>query len=359
MAARGQKDTRRKQEGMRMFRFLRSTASGLSWSARFRLAGASLALGLATATVFGVENASAQDYPSKPVRMIVPYGAGGPTDVLARLLAQHMRNTLNQAVVVENRPGAGSMIGARVVVGAEPDGYTVLMGNISTFAIAPAISKNPGYDPRKDLVPVAKTSDASAVLIANADFPPKTMEELIAYAKTNPGKISFGSAGVGNSAHLLGELLKQQASIDMVHVPYKSGAEMTNAVVGGHVQIAFVDISAGIQLIRDGKIKGLAVTGSSRSSDFPNTPTMVELGYPEVVMSNWTAVAAPRGTPESIVEKLNAAINEALRDAGVQKAVARLGAVTTPGAPKVLADTIAKDFAKWHALAQTAGIAID
>lgn len=341
-----------------MILFSSSAMSSLPWRTRLYLATASLAVGLATLTI-GVQDARAQDYPSKLIRMIVPYGAGGPTDVLARLLAQHMRNTLNQTVVVENRPGAGSMIGARAVAGAEPDGYTLLLGNISTFAIAPAISKNPGYDPRKDLAPVVQTSDANSVLILHSGFPPSTVQEVVDYAKANPGKISFGSAGVGNSAHLLGELLKQQASIDMVHVPYKSGAEMTAAVVGGHVEMAFVDISAAIRLIRDNKIKGLAVTGPSRSIDFPEMPTMVEAGFAEVVLTNWTAIAVPAKTPEPIVAQINAAVNKALGDPEIQQAVAKFGAVTKPGTPTDLADVIAKDFAKWQSLGQAAGISID
>lgn len=316
--------------------------------------GAALAFALGAAAP-----AQSQEFPSKVVRIVVPYGAGGPTDTVARLLAPHMQKALRQSVIVDNRPGAGSAIGARLVAGAAPDGYTLLIGNISTYAIAPATMQNPGYDPTKAFAPIVMTSDIGAIAVTHTNFPANTMQEFVAYAKANPGKVSFGSAGVGNSAHLLGELLKAKTGIDIVHVPYKSGAEMSMAVVSGQVQLAFTDLSASIGLIRDGKLKGLAVTGVGRSQEFPNIPTAIESGYPDIVLRNWTAASAPAGTPPAIVKKLLGAINEGLGSPDLQSALKKIGAEAKPGTSEDLAALIASDFRKWTEVAKAAGISLN
>jgi tripartite-type tricarboxylate transporter receptor subunit TctC len=303
--------------------------------------------------------AGAQEFPSQTIKIIVPYGPGGPTDVVARLIAPHMQTVLKQSVIVENRAGAGSVIGARAVVNADPDGHTILIGNVSTYAIAPAIMKNPGYDPTKAFAPIVMTSDIGAVAVTQPQFPANTMQEFVAYAKANPGKVSFGSAGVGNSAHLIGELLKSKAGIDIVHVPYRSGAEMSTAVMSGQVHIGFTDLSASISLLREGKFKGLAITSTARSPEFPDMPTMVEAGFPDVVLRNWTGAAAPANTPPAVVAKLRDAINEALKSPQLQETLKRIGAEAKPGTSEELKALIAADFQKWSDVAKAAAISID
>ena len=309
---------------------------------------------------WGVESSVlAQEFPSKTIKIVVPYGPGGPTDVVARLIAAHMQNSLKQSVIIENRAGAGSVIGARAVASADPDGYTILIGNVSTYAIAPAIMKNPGYDPTKAFAPIVLTSDIGAVAVTQPGFPANSIQEFVAYAKANPGKVSFGSAGVGNSAHLIGELLKARAGIDIVHVPYRSGAEMSAAVVSGQVQIAFTDLSASINLIREGNLKGLAITSTARSPEFPNMPTMIESGFPDVVLRNWTGAAAPAGTPPAVVGKLLAAINQSLASPELQATLKKIGAEAKPGTSEDLKALIAADFKKWGDVAKAAGVSID
>ncbi len=296
---------------------------------------------------------------SAPIRLIVPYGPGGPTDVVARMLVPQLQTILKQVVIVENRAGAGSVIGARVVAGAAPDGHTILIGNISTYAIAPATMKNPGYDPTKSFAPIVQTSDMSAVMVPHPSFPANTVQEFVAYAKANPGKISYGSAGVGNSAHLMGELLAAKAQVNMVHVPYRSGSEMSTAVMSGQVQFAMTDLSASIGQIRDGKLKALAVTGVTRSADFPNVPTMIESGYPDIVLRNWTGAAAPAGTPPAIVRRLHEAISEAVKSPEFQSSIKRIGGEAKPGTSEEFAALIAADYKKWGEVAKAAGVSLD
>ena len=320
---------------------------------------------LASALAFGAliaagMPAQAQELKANvPVRIIVPYGPGGPTDVVARLLSVHMQGSLKHTVIVENRPGAGSMIGARYVAGAAPDGHTLLLGNVSTFAIAPATTKSPGYDPTKSFAPIVQTSDMAAVMVTQPSFPASTIQEFVAYAKANPGKVSYGSAGIGNSAHLLGELLQARAQLNIVHVPYRSGSEMAMAVMSGQVQFAMTDLSASIGQIREGKLKALAVTGLSRSADFPSVPTMIESGYPDVVLRNWTGIAAPAGTPPAIIQKFQSAINEALSSPDYRGSITRIGGETRAGSADEFSALIAADYKKWAEVAKAAGVSLD
>jgi tripartite-type tricarboxylate transporter receptor subunit TctC len=319
-----------------------------------------MGVALAGAAACFASPALAQEFPTKqPIKIVVPYGPGGPTDVVARLVAQHMQVSLKQSVIVENRAGAGSVIGARAVLAAEPDGYTILLGNLSTFAVAPAIMKKAGYDPTTAFAPIVMTSDIGTVVVTQPDFPVNSVQELVAYAKANPGKVSFGSAGVGNSAHLIGELLKAKAGIDIVHVPYRSGAEMANAAVAGQVQIAFNDLSASINLIRGGKLKPLAITSLKRSPEFPDLPTMIEAGYPDIVLRNWTGAAVPAATPKPVVQKLLVAMNQALAAPDLQAALKAIGAEAKPGTSEEFQALINTEYKKWSEVAKAANISID
>src|SRR5689334_19766015 len=235
----------------------------------------------------------AQVQSGKPIKLIVPFGPGGPTDVAARLVAQIVQAELGQSVVIENRPGAGGATGTKAAAGAEPDGLTLLIGTSATLAVVPALVKNPGYDPIKSFAPVAKVADSTLVLVVPAALPVSSVKDFVAYAKANAGKLSYASAGAGNQTQLLAELFKSKTGTDLVHVPYKSGAEMVTAILGGQVQMAFPDISILLPLIREGKLKALAVTSLARHPGLPDVPTMGESGIADFVMTFWSGVIAP------------------------------------------------------------------
>jgi tripartite-type tricarboxylate transporter receptor subunit TctC len=303
--------------------------------------------------------AQAQDYPSRPVRLVVPFGPGGPTDVAARLVSQIAQTELGATIVVENRPGAGGATGTKSVANAERDGYTLLVGTSATLAVVPALMKNPGYDPVKSFTAVAKVVDSTTVMIVPANFPANSVQEFIAYAKANPGKLSYASAGAGNQTQLAAELLKAKAGIEAIHVPYKSGAEMVTAVLSEQVQFTFPDISILIPLIRDHKVKALAVTSARRHPQLPDVPTLVESGFPDFAITFWSGVVAPAGTPAAIVAKLNAAMDKGLRSQEIQDKLAAIGAQTTPGSPQDFARFIASETVKWREIAKTANVSLD
>jgi tripartite-type tricarboxylate transporter receptor subunit TctC len=315
-----------------------------------------LALAFACATAAPLH---AQNYPNKPIRLVVPFGPGGPTDVSARILAQIVQSALGQSVVIENRPGAGGALGSKSVATAEPDGYTLLIGTSATLGVVPALMKNAGYDPVKSFAPVAKIADSTLVLVAPAAFPASSVKELVAHAKANPGKLSYASAGVGNQTQLLAELFKSKAGIDVLHVPYKSGAEMVTAILGGQVQMAFPDVSILIPLIREGKLQALAVTSAKRHPQLPDVPTMGESGIADFIMTFWSGVVAPAGTPADIVDKLNMAIAGGLRSTAIRESLAKVGAEAAPGSPQDFADFIAAETKKWSAVAKLSGISLD
>ena len=306
-----------------------------------------------------VTRAETQSYPTRTIKLVVPFGPGGPTDVSARIVAQVVQSGLGPSVVIENRPGAGGAIGTKSVANAEPDGATLLIGTSATLGVVPALMKNPGYDPIKSFAPVAKVADSTLVLVVPATFPANSVQEFIAYAKANPGRLSFASAGVGNQTQLLAELFKSKAGLDIVHVPYKSGAEMVTAILGEQVQMAFPDVSILIPLIREGKLKALAVTSASRHPQLPDVPTMIESGIPDYIMTFWSGVVAPAGVPAEIVNRLNTAINDGLTSASVRENLAKVGSQASPGTPQEFADFIAAETKKWSAVAKMAGISLD
>jgi tripartite-type tricarboxylate transporter receptor subunit TctC len=301
----------------------------------------------------------AQNYPDRVIKIVVPQGAGGPTDLLARVVAQRLQTVLGQNVIIENRGGAGGVIASKMVAAAEPDGYTLLLGNSSTLAIIPALSRNAGYDPEKAFAPVAKLVETSQLLLVNPAVPAKTIGELVAYAKANPGKLSFASAGVGNILHLSGEMLKARAGIDMVHVPYNSGAETVTAVFSGNVPMTFVGINGIAPLVTEGRVRALVTTSPHRLAEFPTVPTMIESGYPDFVVRAFFGLVAPAGTPAAIVAKLNNAIEGGLASPEMQKAFTGIGGEAAPGSPADFAASIASERAKWSAVGKAAGVSLD
>jgi len=296
---------------------------------------------------------------AQPLRLVVPYAAGGPVDVQARLLATSLQAALNETVIVENRPGAGSQIGARFVAAAPKDGRTLLIGNTSTLAIAPATAKNPGYDPVRSFIPLGLIAETATAMVVTPGFAANTVQELIAVARANPGKVSYASAGVGNGAHLIGELLQSTAKVELTHVPYRSGGETMTAVIGGQVQFAVIDLTSALPMIRDGKLKPLAVAGPTRSPELPKTPTMAESGYPAIVLPYWTGAAAPAGTPADVVARLEAALRQATLSAEYQAGLKRIGADLRPTGGKEMAALIAADFKRWGDVARQAGIQLE
>jgi tripartite-type tricarboxylate transporter receptor subunit TctC len=297
---------------------------------------------------------AADDYPSRTIKIVVPVGPGGPTDIVGRLIAQMLQKELKQNVIVENHPGAGGAIGTRATASADPDGYTLVVGNAPTLAVIPLVTRDPGYDPLKSFVPVAKVSESALVLAASASVPATTVKDIVAYAKSRPGKLSYASAGAGNITHLLGELFKVKTGINVVHIPYKSGAEMITSLLSEQTQMAFPDVSVLLPMVREGKLKALAVTTAQRHPLMPEVPTMIESGIGDFNMPFWTAIMAPAGTPEPIVAKLHDAINTGLKTPEMQAAFARLGAVITPGTRAEFAQFMASETKKWTEVAKTA-----
>ena len=320
-------------------------------------------LAFATATLCFGSNASdpafAQSYPNKPIKIIVPATPGGPLDVPARLAARILPPTLGQPVVIEHRPGAGNVIGAREVAKAPPDGYTLLSGATGNLAVVPALSRSAGYDPTKDFVAVAKFMEAPQVLVVHPSSPWKSVQELVDYAKANPGKVNYAHTGTANIPHLNGELLMSIAGVNLVGVPYRSGADNVTAVLSQTVHLTFQSITILLPLISEGKLRALAVTGRKRSPLAPNLPTMIEAGVPDYDVNIFLGLVAPAGTPASIVNKLNATINDALKTPGMQEAITKLGGVPQIGSPEDFAATIAADLQKWRALGKAANITID
>ncbi|MGA2941539.1 MAG: tripartite tricarboxylate transporter substrate binding protein [Xanthobacteraceae bacterium] len=279
---------------------------------------------LATAVLIGFAAASAdaQDYPDRPVKIIVPTPPGGPVDVIARLTANSLQNSLGKGFVVENRAGAGNTIGSKDAAEAAPDGYTLLYSSASGLVIAPLLHPDAGYDPLKSYDPVALVGESSNILVVNPSVPANTVQELVAYAKANPGKVNFSSGGIGVLPHLIGEMFKARAGIDIVHVPYKGGGPSINDVVAGNVQMTFEGTSVLLPLIQAGRLLALAVTTPKRIPQLPDVPTMVESGFPNFVSTSWTGLLAPAHTPRPVIAKLNAAINEGLKTPELKTAIA-------------------------------------
>ena len=301
---------------------------------------------------------SAQTYPDHPIKLIVPSASGGPTDIPARMTAGFIPK-LGQPGVVENRPGAGGALGARSVASSPPDGYTLLVGNTSVFAVNPAVSASAGYDPLQNFAPIAKFSESFQILVVHPSLPVTSVKELLDYIRANPGKLNYAHSGVGGLPHLTAELFIARTGANIVGVPYRSGGEAVTAVLGQNVQMTFEAISILLPLIRDGKVRALAVTSPARTPLAPDLPTMMEAGVPNYEVTTFNGIAAPAGTPAPIIGKLNAAINEGLLTAATKETLAKLGAVASPGSPQDFAAFIAAELAKWRSVAQKANVKID
>jgi tripartite-type tricarboxylate transporter receptor subunit TctC len=303
-------------------------------------------------------DAHAQAYPSKPIRMIAPTAPGGPVDVLARLVGDSMAQGLGQTVVVENRPGAGAIVGSRAVASAEPDGYTLLLGASGSLAVTPALFKNAGYDPVKSFAPVAAVSQGALVLAVTPSLPVKTVAELVAYAKANPGKLNYGS-GLGVTPHVAWGLFKLLTKTDVVHIPYKGAAPAITDLLAGQMHFIIDAPGALLPHIQQGTLRALAVTGPQRSADLPDLPTMVESGYPDFVVTFWTGVVAPAGTSPAVIARFNGVINDGLRSDAMKASLAKFRVEPRPGSPEDFAAFIASEAKKWAGVIASAGINVE
>ena len=292
---------------------------------------------------------SAQAFPDRPIKLVVASPAGGPPDVMARLLSDKMAANLGQPVIVENRSGAGGTIGARSVLAAEPDGYTLLMGSTSTLLIAPAVYKNAGYH-AGTFAPVARIADSSEVLAVHPSVPAKSVAELIAVAKSRPGALNFASAGIGTLPHLEGELLKARAQIDMNHVPYRGGGQALTGLLAGEIQVLFSTLTQMLPYIRDGQLRGLAVTSAARSPLAPDIPTLAEAGVPGIDVTSWYGLLAPRATPKPVIDAIFAVTSDILASREVQQKLEAQGLSVSIEPPQVFADRIRRETATWREL---------
>lgn len=299
--------------------------------------------------------AAAQVYPVKPVRLIVPFPAGGPADIFGRFLAQGMSVQLSQTVVIENVSGVGGVLGVERAAKSPPDGYTLVLNSSSAVSIAPFSMAKMPYDPLKDLSLITTVVRVPEVLAVNPVLPVGTLAELIAYAKANPGKVNFGSAGSGSITHLAGELLKVEAGIDLVHVPYKGAAPAVNDLLGGQVQMGVFDVPILLPHIRSGKLKALAITSAKRAPTLPDVQTTAELNYPKVTSDNWYGLVGPAGIPQPIVRRIHEAAVKALNAPELIEQYAKVSGVPMPSSPEEYAAYIAEEQKKWGAVVKAIG----
>jgi tripartite-type tricarboxylate transporter receptor subunit TctC len=299
--------------------------------------------------------ARADTYPSHTIKIIVPTPAGGPVDTMARIVANALSPILGQPVVIENRAGAGNTIGSKVAAAADPDGYTLIYTAASGLIMSPMLLKNAGYT-AADFAPVAIMTETPSVLVVHPKVEAKTLAELIALAKANPGKFNYSTGGAGTLPHLTAELFKKLSGTQITHVPYHGGGPALADVVAGQVQMTFDTVGTSLGFIRDGRLRALALVGPQRIAQLPDVPAMPELGFPTLVTGAWTALLAPKATSPEIVTRLNAACNEALKTPAMQQALERLAAQARGGGPDALAKVVAADTAKWRPIVQELGL---
>lgn len=308
------------------------------------------------ALLFAAPLAHAQDFPTRPIMLVVPYTAGGGNDAMARIVAEKMSKTLGQQIVIENRGGAGGTIATRAVAKSAPDGYTLVLGGTGTLAINPTLYANVGYDPRKDFEPVGLIATSALVVLVHPSVAAKSIGELVALAKKEPGKLNYASAGPGSGIHLAAELFASMAGVKLTHIPYRGSAPALNDLLGGHVDIYFSSLPPAVGIVGEGKVRALAVTGLQRSHVFPDLPTVAEAGLPGYEAVLHYGIAAPAGTPRPIVDKLNAALREALASEETKAVLIGTGAEPLPGTPEEYAADIDREETRWSRIVRAAGV---
>ncbi len=315
-----------------------------------------LALGLAATAL--ATNAAAQAYPGKPVKIIVPFAAGGPADNYARFIAQRLQDALGQSFVVDNRPGAGSIIGTDIVAKAAPDGYTLLMMS-NTHTVNETLIPAKPFQLMRDFVAVAPVNYSDLVLVANPALPASSLKDLVQQAKARPGKFNYASSGPGTPYHMAGELFKSMAGVYLVHIPYRGSSGARTDVIGGQVDVMFDAVTTMAEQIKAGKVKAIATTGRTRSDVLPDVPTMNEAGVPGYEATIWLGLMAPRGTPKAVVDRLNEAVSKIASQPEVKQLWVKQGAVPLLMTPEVFDKYMRDDIAKWSRVIKTAGIKVD
>jgi hypothetical protein len=315
-------------------------------------------LGLSLTLAYSAFNpVQAQDaYPNKPIKVVVPFPAGGATDILTRAITEKLALRIGQSVIIENRPGAGANIGAATVAKAPPDGYTILMGSIGSHSISVTYHKDPGYSFKKDLMPISSAGSLSNIVVIGNDVPAKNLQELVAYAKANPGKLTCGSSGTGGLIHLTCEMFKIAAGIDVLHVPYKGTSLLMPDLISGRVTMALDTLPPYITMLKEGKVRALAITTATRSSLVPDLPTIAESGYPGFESVAVYGFFAPTGTPTAIIKKLNADINAVLLDPDLKDKLLKVGIEVQGSTSEALAAFVDKEIAKWAAVIKAGNI---
>jgi tripartite-type tricarboxylate transporter receptor subunit TctC len=323
------------------------------------LARAALIAAAASMLAPALPAAASDDYPKRELRLVVPFPPGGGADILARTIMPKVAEVLGKPIVIDNRQGAGGNVGAEVVARSAPDGYTLLYGTNGTHAINPSLYRNLRFDPAKDFAPVSQMTTIAAMLIVNPQLPVNSVGELIAYARANPGKVNFASAGNGTTSHLAGELFKTMAGIDIVHVPYRGGALAVTDLMSGQVQMMIDVMPNAYPLAKDGRARGLAVSTATRYPGAPEYPTIAESGLPGFEASAWDGIFVPAGTPAPIVAKLNAAVRQALEDPQIAEALRARGAQPSPSSPDAFARHIERSAERWARAVRASGAKID
>jgi tripartite-type tricarboxylate transporter receptor subunit TctC len=318
----------------------------------FALLGLSLTLACSAFNPVQAQDA----YPNKPIKVVVPFPAGGATDILTRAITEKLALRIGQSVIIENRPGAGANIGAATVAKAPPDGYTILMGSIGSHSISVTYHKDPGYNFKKDLMPISSAGSLSNIVVIGNDVPAKNLQELVAYAKANPGKLTCGSSGTGGLIHLTCEMFKIAAGIDVLHVPYKGTSLLMPDLISGRVTMALDTLPPYIPMLKEGKVRALAITTATRSSLVPDLPTIAESGYPGFESVAVYGFFAPTGTPTAIIKKLNADINAVLLDPELKDKLLKVGIEVAGSTPAALAAFVDKEIAKWAAVIKAGNI---
>lgn len=304
----------------------------------------------------GLSTAVAQSYPSRNIQIVVPFAAGGPTDIVARRIGDKLQQNLGKPVVVENRPGGATLIGAESVMRAAPDGYTLLCGTSTTFTLAPSLYRNRNFDPKATLVPIVIAVETPLVLVSSSVTKTSNFAEFLSYARANPGRLGFASVGPGTIAHLVGEVLKDSTGIDIQHIPYRGSAPAATALLAGEVAVMFDQLGFILPFIRSGQVKALAVAAPRRYSELPGVPTTVDVGLPALTRTIWTAFAAPAGTRPEIVQIVNREINKVLSDPDLAAAFAETGTYVVGGSPERFLETWHSDAAFWTDAVAKAGI---
>jgi tripartite-type tricarboxylate transporter receptor subunit TctC len=316
--------------------------------------GVLAAIALSCLAAGAAGTAHAQSYPNRPIKLVLPYTAGSPNDVLARLVAPHLSARLGQTVVVDNRPGGGTTIGVSAVLNADADGYTLLFSNSPSHQIAPLVNKNLAYDPLKDFVPIAAVGTSSNVIVIGNDVPATNVREFVAHAKANPGKLNFGF-GQGTLPQLVGEMFKAAAGVDIASVPYKGGAQAVTDLLGGRIHLNIGTSSTLLPLHRAGKLRMIAYTGTARGPDMADIPTMIESGYPTMVSTTYYGIFGRADLPAEIVARLNAQVNDILASAEVKESMAKVGFEPKAFAPPELTALLADETRKWTAIVKATG----